>query len=604
LQRDDESLDVEHRVSLHIGNHAGRYSIKEVIGRGTTSTVFLGEHLKLGHEAAVKVLFPHLACHGATAERFRAAACAAAQTEHPGIVKVLDVGDLDDGVPYYVMELLRGRPLDRGLAKHLPLSPEQAYVLVKQICGALTAIHDGGQAHLGLRPSNVFVTGQSPWRVKLLSPGVTVVEDCGQDSSAVEARLEACHFTTPEQAAKQLEELSSRTDIYSLGALVYWMLTGRAPLEGQPDAILERKAQSPPPALRAVRPDVSDDLSELITRCLQRRPRDRPRTAEEVAFLFGKSVQMTVEELESRVKDVISAVLKKGGGEDQEAVAGAPERPASKDAQPEDVAKINEVLRRQRARSANGGGVEPGDGQRVDLPGPVDEAALREAEEAAQGVVARADPSAPMPVQPGDIHITGEELPTSLHRPAGVPDDDDAPTDEVPARSEPDAGADRTPVAPSPPKEPETMLRTHVVAAEDIVSAKDLKHRPDTAVHAVDELVAAGDLDDAGAARGGSHRRYVLRVQEGPDAGLEQALEVGTVLVGTHRDNDLVLADPTISRNHLEIQIRTRDILVSDLDTSNGTFLGERSISRAVVHGRVRLRVGRDTVIELIPVDR
>ncbi len=604
-------------MSLLIGHQAGRYIIKEVIGRGTTSSVFLGEHEKLGHRAAVKVLFPHLACHGPTAERFRDAACAAARVQHPGIVKILDVGDLDDGVPYYVMELLRGKPLDRALDLLLPLSPEQAYVVVKQICGALSVIHDRGQAHLGLRPSNVFVTGQSPWRVKLLDLGVTVVEDCGQESSAVEARLEACHFTSPEQAARQREDVSPRADIYSLGALAYWMLTGRVPFEGRPDAILDRKAQSPPPTLGDVRPDVTEDLSDLVTRCLQRRPKDRPRTAEEVAFLFGNAVQMTIEELESRIEDVISSVLKKGGGDHCEAQPAEPE--AAGEGPLEGAAEINEALRRQRARSSGGDGDDPGDG--LDLPAPVDGEALREAEEAARGVVARADPGAPMPVQPKDPRISGEALPTSLHRPA----DDEAPTDEVPARGDQAAKTGSTPVAPTAPPEPDTILKTHVVAAEDIVSSEDLKHRPDTDVQPVDDLVAAGELpggeppeeapDDEdtardregpvpGPVRGSSHRRYTLRVEQGPDAGLEQALEIGTVLVGTTPDNDMVLTDTTISRNHLEIQIRTKDIMVRDLDTSNGTFLGERSISRAVVHGRVSLRLGRDTVIELIPADR
>ena len=98
-------------------------------------------------------------------------------------------------------------------------------------------------------------------------------------------------------------------------------------------------------------------------------------------------------------------------------------------------------------------------------------------------------------------------------------------------------------------------------------------------------------------------RRYVMYVAEGPDAGLERSLESGTVLIGTHPDNDVVLSDPTASRYHLEIQMRAEGIRVSDLDTTNGTYLGDTRLGSVIVRERVRLRVGGDTVLEVIPAD-
>ena len=615
-------------VSLLLGHRAGRYLVRKIIGRGSMSTVFLGEHVELGHEAAIKVLTPHLACNAATAERVRAEARTAARLAHRTMVKILDVGDLDDGVPYCVMELLQGRPLDRALAGTLPVTPEKAYALVKQVCGALEVIHDHGEVHRGIRPSNVYLSAGEPARVKLLGFGAASIRGAGLHTSGPgkEAERERSLFLSPEQAAGQGDVVSPRTDIYALGALIYWMLTGRAPLEGKAE-LADQRVNAPVRELKALRPDIADSLSELVSRCLQLRPSDRPRTVKEVAFIFGSSVQMTVEELESRVQDVICAVLNNGG--DREAALNSPDLPARKDDQKQDTAESNDLLRQQKSRS--------GDAPRVDLPAPMDEASLRAAEEAgeaAEGVIAREGLPAPRPVPAGPAP-PDEAGGTRL-----LPDDQE-PTDELPARDAPDAGVDSTPVAPCLPEEPETVLKTNVVAADELVSHEELQHKPRTDVQPVEQLVASGKLlrissqpaaapkpagpsapDDADdtledevisvpgpeqdtddGARGVRLRRYKLRVVEGPDTGLEQSLKVGTVIIGTSSDNDLELTDPTISRNHLEIQVRARGILVNDLDSSNGTFLDDRRLAREVIRGPARLRLGGDTVIELIPVD-
>jgi transcriptional regulator with PAS, ATPase and Fis domain len=98
-------------------------------------------------------------------------------------------------------------------------------------------------------------------------------------------------------------------------------------------------------------------------------------------------------------------------------------------------------------------------------------------------------------------------------------------------------------------------------------------------------------------------RRYVLRVTAGPDAGLERQLESGTVLIGSHENNDIVLKDPTISRYHLELQVRTEGIRVTDQDSTNGTYLGDTRLGSVVVKGRARLRVGGETEVEIAPAD-
>ncbi len=98
-------------------------------------------------------------------------------------------------------------------------------------------------------------------------------------------------------------------------------------------------------------------------------------------------------------------------------------------------------------------------------------------------------------------------------------------------------------------------------------------------------------------------RHYVMVVAEGPDAGLERSLESGTVLIGTHPDNDVVLTDATASRYHLEIQMRAEGVRISDLDTTNGTYLGQTRLGSVVVRERVQLRVGGDTILEVIPAD-
>lgn len=596
-------------MSLLFGRRAGRYIIRDLIRRGSTSTVYLGEHVELGDAAAVKVLKPHLACHPSTAERFRTEARAAARLTHRSLVKVLDVGDLEDQVPYMVTELLQGRPLNRALEATLPITPEKAYSLVKQICGALEVVHDQGQVHRGVRPSKILVSEMEPVRLKLLgfSMADITASDLDRSTASTSADRERALFLSPEQAAGSHDEVSARTDIFAVGALIYWMLTGRAP---ETTAARSGPGGARPRELRSLRPDIADDLAELVSRCLQGRPRDRPRTVKEVAFIFGSSVKLTVEELESRVQDVISAVMNKGAG------GGQARPPAERDAPTSDPpggddSWINGILQQQKDRSTKHKDQAPAeDVPRVDLPGPVDAAALEPAGAVElEGVVARAEQPVLRPV-PANLVGGGTTM---------VPDDD-APTDKLPAA--PDPG------------EPGTVLKTSVVPAEEIGVVVD--PRPRTGVVPEDEILAQADRAEAVVAptakadtslpdetdkdevikdptilqpdaevdaRGERIRRYRLHVVEGPDAGIRQPLEVGTVLIGTHDNNDLVLTDPTVSRNHLEIQVRATGILVNDLDTSNGSFLGKQRLHREVIRGRARIRVGSDTVIELIPVD-
>ena len=114
---------------------------------------------------------------------------------------------------------------------------------------------------------------------------------------------------------------------------------------------------------------------------------------------------------------------------------------------------------------------------------------------------------------------------------------------------------------------------------------------------------ATGMLYTNGVGGGLKVRHYVLVVTEGPDAGLERSLESGTVLIGTHPDNDVVLTDATVSRYHLEIQMRAGGVRISDLDTTNGSYLGQTRLGSVVVRERVQLRVGGDTILEVIPAD-
>jgi eukaryotic-like serine/threonine-protein kinase len=261
---------------------AGRYRLDEVIGRGGMSTVYRGTDLSLDRVVAVKVAMdPLLERDPVYASRFKREARAAAGLNSPGVVTVFDAG-ADGPTRYIVMEYVEGRDLATILREqdptHPPLEPGRAARIAEQVADTLAAAHAAGIVHRDIKPGNIMVTPEG--QVKVLDFGIARLSD-GAALTQTASVLGTAPYMSPEQAMGQRAD--ARSDIYSLGCVLYEMLTGKPPFMGEVAAAVlhqhVRVAAKPPSVLN---PAVPPALDALVMQMLAKSPDDRPQTAAEV----------------------------------------------------------------------------------------------------------------------------------------------------------------------------------------------------------------------------------------------------------------------------------------------------------------------------------
>ena len=236
------------------------------------ATVWRGEDPLLARLVAVKTLDPHLAEDEAFRTRFRREAVAAAAVAHPNIVATYDTGE-DDGVAYIVMELVEGATLRQAIDLHGALPPARAADIAAQVADALAAAHARGLVHRDVKPSNVLV--QLDGRVKVTDFGIAKAADqTGDELTRAGSVLGTARYLAPEQLEGQ--PVDERADVYSLGLVLYEMLTGRAPFGADTEiATAVARLTTTPPRLSDVRPDVAPGLAHVVDRALERNPADR-----------------------------------------------------------------------------------------------------------------------------------------------------------------------------------------------------------------------------------------------------------------------------------------------------------------------------------------
>jgi len=264
----------------------GAYVLKKKLGEGGMGEVWLAEHRLLKRPCAMKFIRPDLAGETATAARFEREVRAVTALTHFNTVRIFDYGRGDDGGFYYVMEYLDGPTLDRLVKDGGPLAPGRAVHLLRQLCGALAEAHAAGMVHRDLKPNNVLVTTLGGQRdvAKLLDFGL--VQDAGAERSddritRAGTVLGTPSYMCPEQAGG--EAVDPRGDLYSLGAVAFFLLTGRPPFEGSTvGKLLTAHLTQPAPDVRAVRADAPADLAAVVARCLAKDPKDRPQSAAEL----------------------------------------------------------------------------------------------------------------------------------------------------------------------------------------------------------------------------------------------------------------------------------------------------------------------------------
>jgi serine/threonine protein kinase len=241
--------------------------------------VYLAEHRMLKRPCAIKLIHPDRAGDPQVLARFEREVRMTARLSHWNTVEIFDYGRTDDGTFFYVMEYLPGLSLQELLEHHGPLPPERVVFLLRQVCQALREAHQVGLIHRDIKPGNIFAAERGGLHdvVKLLDFGlVKPVHENPATNLSQEGGISGTPlFMSPEQA-RGLADLDARSDIYSLGAVAYALLTGRPPFDGtNPMDVMIAHARDEVIKLSQLRPDVPSDLECVILRCLAKRPDDR-----------------------------------------------------------------------------------------------------------------------------------------------------------------------------------------------------------------------------------------------------------------------------------------------------------------------------------------
>jgi serine/threonine protein kinase/predicted esterase len=273
-----------------IGRTFGRrFTLTTLLAEGSMGAVFRGRERGGAVEVAVKVLLPRLASDPAACARFEHEARMAAHVDHPNAVRVLAHG-MEAGVPYLVMELVEGRELFDVLAEAGRFAPSRAVAILLQICDALSTAHDAGIIHRDVKPENVMLSGDpsSPGgeRVKLLDFGVakqleSTPGEGEEDVTVVGTILGTPGYMAPEQCLGHT--VDARSDVYSCGALLYHLVTGRPPFEDlNPFVTLARQINEAPRPPSTMVPGLDRALEVTILKALAKRPEDRHQSAVEL----------------------------------------------------------------------------------------------------------------------------------------------------------------------------------------------------------------------------------------------------------------------------------------------------------------------------------
>jgi serine/threonine protein kinase len=276
-----------------------KYCVEERLGAGGMGTVYRARHLSMDRPVAIKFLHQRFVADEAARVRFQTEARAAVKLRHPNAVSVTDFGQASENCVYIVMELLEGRTLREILSREAPLETARAISIMLQASDAVAAAHQAGIIHRDLKPSNILVTqsADQPAAVKVLDFGIAKVSADDDDDASTLAQSNSVfgtpRYMSPEQQRNR-DELTPAADVYSLGVILYEMLTGSVPFSGAtPAEIAEKHANNPPRSPREIVAAIPDDIERVVLRALEKQPGDRLANAGE----FRQSLLDTAERL-------------------------------------------------------------------------------------------------------------------------------------------------------------------------------------------------------------------------------------------------------------------------------------------------------------------
>jgi tRNA A-37 threonylcarbamoyl transferase component Bud32 len=267
------------RIQLHHARKYGHYQLIRKLGEGGMGEVYLAEHNLLKRPCALKLIKHEAGTDPIALARFEREVQSAARLSHPNTIAIFDYGYADDGTFYYVMEYLQGLSLAELVRQNGPLPPGRAIYLFRQVCAGLAEAHALGLVHRDLKPANVFVAvrGGEADVAKVLDFGlVKLTRDPGAPELSSEMTVSGTPtYMAPEQAVGD-RTLDARADIYALGAMIYFALTGQPPFTGENAfEVMMAHARDPVVPPSQVVPGLPDDLERVVLRCLAKKPGER-----------------------------------------------------------------------------------------------------------------------------------------------------------------------------------------------------------------------------------------------------------------------------------------------------------------------------------------
>ena len=269
---------------------AGKYLVEEVLGVGGMGVVVAAKHIQLDQKVAIKYLLPAALLNQEVVERFAREARAAAKIRGEHVARVIDVGQFDDGAPYMIMEHLEGHDLSKHLELHGPLPIEDAIRYLLETCEALAEAHGAKIVHRDLKPSNMFLATQ-PDRstiIKVLDFGISKTGDAPAAAlTKTSALMGTCFYMSPEQLTNP-KGVDHRSDIWSLGVILYELLAGRQPFLGESvPEIIGGILSNQPDGIRTLRSEVPFGLEVVIGKCMQNKAGDRYQSVAQLAAALG-----------------------------------------------------------------------------------------------------------------------------------------------------------------------------------------------------------------------------------------------------------------------------------------------------------------------------